>query len=238
MIILIALPAHNEESILATTVATLDKFCCDNLNDEWHIVIAENGSTDATVEVTRDLERTYSSVKAISVPLPGKGNAIRHAWNCMTADVYCFMDADLATDLTALPEALLAIRDGADLAIGSRFHKKSVVSRALWRRTLSLGYRFVARWLVGTRVSDLPCGFKLITSNIKKVVLPDVANDGWFFDSELVIRAAFSGYRIAEIPVRWEDRREKTDGSRVRALRLAWAYLKNLIALRADLKRK
>jgi glycosyltransferase involved in cell wall biosynthesis len=238
MTILIALPAHNEESILAATVATLEKFCRDTLNDKWHIVIAENGSTDATADIACDMERTYQSVTVISVPMPGKGNAIRHAWNTMSANVYCFMDADLATDLSALPEALLAIRGGADLAIGSRFHKRSVVDRSLSRRALSLGYRFVARYLVGTRVSDLPCGFKLITSNIKEVVLPDVANDGWFFDSELVIRAAFGGYRIAEIPVRWEDRREKTDGSRVRPLRLAWSYLKNLIALRADLRKK
>jgi hypothetical protein len=168
----------------------------------------------------------------VTVPVRGKGAAIRAAWSHEDADEYCFMDADLATDLLALPAALAAINSGAEVVCGSRFHRQSVVQRSMARWVTAAGYRIVAHVIVGKTVSDLPCGFKVITSKIKGAVLPDVANDGWFFDSELVIRAAWSGARIVEIPVHWKDPREGTDKSRVRPLALAKEYLWNLVALR------
>ena len=232
MKIIIAIPAFNEASVLSPTVDTVVNYCQRAIADEWRVVIADNGSTDGTSVIAQALSKKYQNVSAITVPTRGKGAAIRAAWNHVDADVYCFMDADLATDLSALPTAIAAVRTGADVVCGSRFHRQSVVQRSLPRWVASAGYRAVARLLVGKTVSDLPCGFKAITSKIKETVLSDVANDGWFFDSELVIRSVWHAKRVAEIPVRWRDPREGTDKSRVRPLALAREYLRNLLALR------
>ena len=124
MKIIIALPAYNEEMILEKTVTKLVDFCQKNLALDWQIIIADNNSTDQTAVVAKSLAEKFNLVSYLFVAQKGKGMAIKTAWENSEADFYSFMDADLATDLSALPPALAALQGGFDAAIGDR---KSVV---------------------------------------------------------------------------------------------------------------
>jgi glycosyltransferase involved in cell wall biosynthesis len=236
MKIIIALPAYNEEMILEKTVTKLVDFCQKNLALDWQIIIADNNSTDQTAVVAKSLAEKFNLVSYLFVAQKGKGMAIKTAWENSEADFYSFMDADLATDLSALPPALAALQGGFDAAIGSRFAKGSVVTRSLVRRLTSQGYRLVLKILLGLKVNDAPCGFKLITKEVKNKVLPQIKNRSWFFDSELIIIAEKQGYKIKEIPVIWQDPREGRDKSRVNTIALSQAYLKQVLALRRRFK--
>jgi len=237
MKILIVIPAYNEENILAATIAKIVDFCQKNLTIDWQVVIADNQSTDQTGIIGQKLARQYPAVSYLFVGQKGKGAAIRSGWQKNDADIYCFMDADLATDLSALPRLIGEMAKGNDVVIGSRFAKGSRVKRSTIRQLFSLGYRLVLKILLATKIKDTPCGFKAINNRVKKNILALVKNQEWFFDSELVIMAEKQGYKIKEIPVAWHDPREGTDKSRVKPLALSLAYFKQALALRKRLKK-
>lgn len=236
MKLLIVIPAFNEESVLKQSVLKIFDFCESNLPDAYQIIIADNKSTDQTAKIGRALAQRLRPVDYLYVGLKGKGAAIRSGFSKYSADIYCFMDADLATDLSALPLLIKGINQGWDVVIGSRFAKESKVRRSLPRKIFSWGYHAIAKIFLNLKIKDLPCGFKGINQKVKENVLPQVRNNEWFFDSELVVLAEKQGYKIKEIPISWSDPRKGRDKSRVRTLPLAINYLKEIIALRKRLR--
>lgn len=237
MRILIVLPAYNEQLILEKNLEKMCDFCGQNLADEWLIVVADNNSTDRTGEIARSFAQRFGQVEYLFIGQQGKGIAIKTAWQKYPADIYCFMDADLATDLEALPELIAAIKAGNDIAIGSRFHPQSKVVRSWSRILISRAYQLVLKVALHLKISDLPCGFKAINSQTRNNLLAQVQNQAWFFDSELVILGEKQGYKISEIPIFWQDFREGEDKSRVKAVSLGWEYFKQVLALKKRLKK-
>jgi glycosyltransferase involved in cell wall biosynthesis len=205
MTLTIALPALNEEAVLRRSVETV-RANVAGLMPRWEttVVIADSASSDDTSAIGIDLAARFSDVRYVRMSARGKGLAIRTAWERHPADVLAFMDADLATDLSALP-ALLAAIDGADVAVGSRYMPGAQVSRSFVRHALSSGYRAATRWALDIPVTDAPCGFKAVRADVWQRVAPHLRNNQWFFDTELLFHAHHTGCRIAEVPVRWTD---------------------------------
>jgi len=238
MKILIVVPAYNEELILEKSILKLLDFCRINLSDDWHVVIADNNSKDKTADIGKSLAQKFPNLEYLFIEKKGKGIAIKQAWQSSEADIYCFMDADLATDLSSLPLLISEMKDGNDIVVGSRFHKDSKVKRSISRKFISLGYRVLVKIILGLKVDDAPCGFKAINNKIKENIPPKIENQKWFFDSELIILAEKNGYKIKEIPVIWHDPREGQDKSRVNIFSLSLAYFSQLLKLRKRLKSK
>jgi len=236
MRIVIAIPVLNEEQVLKATVEEVRRFAAAGLaGHETVVVVADNGSTDKTGEIGRALAAADPAVRYRRLEQRGKGLAIRTVWSDGPADVYVFMDADLATDLAALAPLVAAAAEGGGLAVGSRFLPGSKVERSLWRRLFSRGYRLFARLMLGTRVSDLPCGFKAASPRVIAEIMPAVKNNGWFFDTELVIRAERAGLPVREVPVIWREERTPGRRSRVAVWKLVREYVRQVLALRRDL---
>ncbi len=230
----IVIPVYNEEAIISRTIATLRDFCEKNIqNYDWKIIIADNNSADRTAELVKKLEKE-SAGKIIYkfIPQKGKGLAIRESWKSFAADIYVFTDADLATDLSALPTLIKSIESGYDLAIGSRFAKGSSVKRPMIRKIISKVFSILTCFMFGLKIKDYPCGFKGVNKNVIKNILPQVNNNEWFFDTELVIRSAKSGMKIKEIPVIWQDRDKTASKSRVNILKVTKEYLRELLKLK------
>lgn len=235
MKLVITIPAYNEELILGKSIVKLFSFCRDNLKLGWQIVIADNNSNDGTAVIAKKLAAEFPGVSYLFVGKKGKGIAIKTAWQENPADIYCFMDADLATDLSALPFLIKAIVAGGDVALGNRFDPQSKVKRSLIRKLVSQSYRLILKIFLGLKINDAPCGFKAINRPVAAELLGQTKNEEWFFDSELVILAEKKGYKIKEIPVIWQDPREGIDKSRVKTLALSWAYFKRVIELKRRL---
>lgn len=234
----IAIPCYNEEKILKDNTLKIFDFADKNItDDDWQIIISDNNSTDRTGKIGREIAGKYSRINYLFVPEKGKGIAIRTAWQKYEAEIYIFMDADLATDLEALPNLISAIKkENFNMAVGSRFHKNSSVERSFARKLVSKSYRFVKKIIIKSKIADAPCGFKAIDRKTFSEVLPLTKNNGWFFDSELLIITESKNLKIKEIPVKWEDLREGSDKSKVKVLSLGMEYLKNILELKNRLK--
>ena len=238
MKISIIVPVYNEEKILEANVLAIYNFCQNNLIDEWELMIVDNNSIDQTASIGKKLAGTYPLIKYLYLEKKGKGLAIKSGWEVKTADIYCFMDADLATDLSALPLLIAGIKEGNNIVIGSRFHRQSRVNRSALRRLTSLAYHLVLKLILRVKINDAPCGFKAVDHRIVVEVLPQVSNLEWFFDSELVVLAEKMGYRIKEVPVVWTEARRDGDKSRVNVLNLGINYFKQVLSLGKKLKLK
>lgn len=229
----VVIPCYNEVRVLARSVEAVLALFEQVPRYRWRLVIADNGSTDGTGELARELEARYAGrVVAFVIPEKGRGLALREAWLGSEADVVAYMDVDLSTDISHLPELVGLITDaGCDIAIGSRLRRGAVRTRSLKREVVSRGYVMVARiFFPGIRISDFQCGFKAMRREVAQALLPRIENRMWFFDTELLIRASWEGYRICELPVRWVE----DPDSKVRILSTAIEDLRGLCRMRLE----
>lgn len=233
--VLIVIPAYNEEKIIEENLLKLDDYLRQNLNDDYLVLVSDNNSTDRTSAIVNEICGKRNSVGYFFVAQKGKGLAIKKAWQNRQDefDVFLFMDADLATGLEATPALLSAIKDeGGDLAIGSRYLPGSQVKRSLLRRLFSFCYRLFLKFFLGTKIKDFPCGFKAVNRKTVKEIVPQIQNNSWFFDTELLYLAEKKGYKIKEIPVRWQEPRTKANKSRVNLPKVSWQYFREVLRLK------
>ena len=226
----IVIPVLNEERALPRCIARLAEFVDGYPERNWKFTVADNGSTDRTQEVARELAAQDDRVRVTRLEQRGRGRALKRAWQESDADVRCYMDVDLSTGLQHLPEIVAAVADqDYDIAIGSRLLPESdVVGRSLTREITSRGYSLLFRSMFLTGFRDAQCGFKAISADAATALTPLVKNNHWFFDTELLLIAENSGYRIKEIPVHWED----DPDTRVKVISTAWEDIKGLLRLR------
>lgn len=227
----IVIPVLNEEKDLPPNIGTLHDFLSNHLSDyEWRITIADNGSTDATLELAQKLSEQYHPrIGFIRLKQRGRGRALRTAWAQSDADIVGYMDVDLSTDLSALPELIKAIdKEGYDIATGSRLAKGAQLDRSFKRDLISKSYSMLFRATFLTSFKDAQCGFKALSRRVVQDVVPLVRDTAWFFDTELLILAEKNGYRVKEVPVKW---REDPD-TRVRIAKTAYEDIKGLLRLR------
>jgi len=224
----VLLPVYNEEHVLEKSVMTLRDFLQKNLTQfQWVISIGDNASTDRTLAVAQRLAAAYPEVRAIHLERKGRGRMVKHAWTRSEAQILCYMDVDLSTDLAALPPLVQAIADGCAVAIGSRQYKGADVERSLKREVISQGYILILKLLLRFPFTDAQCGFKAMSKQAVNELFPLIIDDEWFFDTELLYLAHKRGYEVKELPVRWV---EDTD-SRVRILRTMWLDIKGVFRM-------
>ena len=229
----IVIPTLNEAHVLEKSVQTLREFCSREMRSyAWKVVVADNGSSDGTDGIARRLEQTYSDVGAVLLRERGRGRALRTAWGGSDADVLAYMDVDLSTELAALPKVADAVaKDGFEVAIGSRLMRGARIERSFKREFISRSYNLMIRMLLRTRFSDAQCGFKAVSSRVVREIVPLIEDQGWFFDTELLVLSERLGYPVKDVPVLWiED-----NDSRVKIVKTALDDIKGLLRLRRTL---
>ncbi len=234
---LIVLSAKDEALVLRQNVETLRHFL-DGLPalGTWRLCIADNGSTDETPALAAALAGEDPRVTWFHVDEPGRGRALRRAWNEAREDILCYMDADLSVDLMAVPHLLGEIGRGADVAYGSRFAPNAKVDRSVLREITSRGYNFLARLLLGLKTGDAQCGFKAIRREAWEQLKTQVDHPGWFFDTQLLVVAERRGMRLVPIPVSWVEARDARRKSTVRVWQTVRGYLTDLRRERSRLR--
>ena len=201
----VVIPVYNEEQSLPRSILILTEFLKANMSNPWQVIIADNASTDDTRSVSEMLCERYPGVNYLHLPQKGRGRALRTAWLDSTADIVSYMDVDLSTDLVHLSQLIEALESGFHIAIGSRLSKGSRVTRSFKRELISRTYNLMLKSMFFTGFPDAQCGFKAMTRQAAQEIIPKVKNNGWFFDTELLIIAAKSKFQIMSVPVKWDD---------------------------------
>ncbi|MBE0658908.1 MAG: glycosyltransferase family 2 protein [Bryobacteraceae bacterium] len=226
----------NEAHVLESSIERVRHYLTESgFPHDWRIVIVNNGSTDATGDVAASLSASHPDVVCHQLQRRGRGLALRHAWTHSSADAVCYMDVDLSTELTHIQPLIAAILDqGFDVAIGSRLLPGSRTGRSLKREFISRAYNLIVRLAFHTHVKDAQCGFKAASRSAVERVVPRVVDDGWFFDTELLVLAEAEGMRINEIPVNWHE----DPDSRVKLISTAIEDLKGILRVWRTLRRR
>jgi glycosyltransferase involved in cell wall biosynthesis len=226
----IVIPVYNEEVALPKGVATLCEYLSTYFPYNWRVIIANNASTDRTLEVAQELAAANPRVSVLHLDRKGRGRALRAAWLASEADVVSYMDVDLSTNLQSFLPLVAPLATGhSDVAIGSRLLKGAVVTRQWKREFISRCYNLLIKVIFRNTFSDAQCGFKAVKRSVARQILPQIENNEWFFDTELLLLAEEAGLRVYEVPVDWIEDLD----SRVKIVSTATEDIKGLLRVRA-----
>ncbi len=204
------IPVYNDRRALEKAIP-VSLEALSGITDRFEIIVAEDGSTDGSSELAGEMAANDPRIRhSHSDERLGRGRALNRAIREARGRIVCFYDVDLATDISHLPELIRKIREGSDIAIGSRLMPGSEIVRSVSREIPSRVYNFFVRLLLGSPLHDHQCGFKAFDRNRVLELIPSVRDTHFFWDTELLVRAQRRGYRIVEIPVRWREGRGTT----------------------------
>jgi glycosyltransferase AglD len=207
--VVIVIPVYNEEKFIEYCINSLEEFIDSKMSKyEISILLAEDGSTDNTLNIISRLARRYNNITVRhNQSKLGRGKAVKAAWKSVDADIYAYFDADLATSISYLKVLIESCTGGFEIVTGSRYVEYSRVKRPFLRKIISRAYNYIINLLFGTSVTDHQCGFKALTHSACKIILKESIFDDWFWDTELFIIARRNDLKIHEFPIEWKERR-------------------------------
>lgn len=199
------IPAYNEATRLAPTLNAIADLSASHLG-ECEIIVVDDGSTDATADIAGAFQAPHCRVCVLCLPHRGKGAAIRHGVSVATGEIVILCDADLRDSVREVLSLLVALKNGADIAIGSRWLApfESRCAQPFHRRVASRIFNLVASHVLALPFRDTQCGLKTLTLDAATRVFPLLNLDGWGYDSELIHVALTRSLRIEEVDLRLE----------------------------------
>jgi glycosyltransferase involved in cell wall biosynthesis len=209
----VVVPVYNEDAALQPSIELLLGYLRAEYPFRFAIVIADNASSDGTAAIADALSGEHAEVSALHLDRKGRGLALRTAWLASAAHVVSYMDVDLSTNLESfLPLVAPLLSGHSEVAIGTRLDHQAHVRRQVKREVLSRGYNALVHAGFRARFSDAQCGFKALRADVARRLVPLVVDDGWFFDTELLLLAERNRMRVHEVPVDWvEDLDSRVD---------------------------
>ena len=227
----VVIPAYNEaERIGGTMERMLAYFDSQALDVE--ILVVDDGSSDATQDVVRTAIGAHTNVRILHYDgNRGKGFAVRYGMVRAAGEYVLFSDADESTPIREVEKLYAAIRDGQDVAIGSRDVAGSKLTRHQSRLREAGGKLFnrFVQMLAVPGIHDTQCGFKLFTRAAAQNIFNRCQIDNFSFDVESLYIARLLGYSIGEVGVEWHH----CEGSKVDYLRDSLRMLGTLFRIRA-----
>lgn len=228
------LACYNEEAILETSVREIVR-CLDATRLTWEVIFVNDASPDGTREV---IDRIVAAnpgrpFRAIHhARNTGRGGAVADGFRAATGDIAGYIDVDLEVGPWYIPACCAAIREGAaDVAVGNRTYK--VTLRGMWRHVLSQGYALLLRaFLPVQSATDTESGYKFFRRSALLPLLDETRDPGWFWDTEIMVRAWARGLRIAEVPCLYVRNFGKV--STVRSVHDSLLYFRRLTRFRRE----
>jgi dolichyl-phosphate beta-glucosyltransferase len=199
----VVIPAFNEARRIRGTVEVVIAYL-EGRFDRFEVIVVDDGSSDATTEEVRAV--AHPAVRSLrNGANAGKGHSVRRGVMEARHDPVLFTDADLSTPIEEVEKLLAALREGYDVAIGSRRLAESRVERSILRRLLGWGFAHLTALLAVSGFHDTQCGFKAFRRKAAAAIFPLQTIERWGFDVEILVIARRCGLRIAEVPVRWRQ---------------------------------
>ena len=237
----IVIPAYNEEK-------NLNKGVLDQVSDylkkqkyTWEVLIVDDGSKDNTTKIVSGFISKHKNFKLSKEPHRGKGGTVIAGMLKASGDIVVFDDMDQATPIYELEKILPKFKQGYDIAIGSRSGRKGA---NFVRKVMAFGFMALRTLILRLPFKDTQCGFKGFKKEAVSVIFKkmEIFNSSQIvkgsavtagFDLELLYIARKMGFKIAEVPVEWEEKGDRgTSG--VNPIKDSWDGLRDLIKVRLN----
>ncbi|HJU06837.1 MAG TPA: dolichyl-phosphate beta-glucosyltransferase [Nitrospiraceae bacterium] len=228
----VVIPAYNEAERILPYLTNITSYL-NRRGQPYEVLVVDDGSHDDTAVRVSAFRLDEPAVRVMRLPRnTGKGAAVRMGMLEARGDLRLIADADGATPIEELERLESRVRHGADLAVGSRSlasQDRRYSVNARWHRSV-LGNCFngIVRRLGVNGISDTQCGFKLLRGTVARDLFSVGRVNGYGFDLEILYVAQRRGYRIAEVPVNWNEQA----GSKVRIVRDGMQMIRDLLAVR------
>jgi dolichol-phosphate mannosyltransferase len=204
---LVVVPTYNERENIGDLAEKISA-----LNNQFHVLVIDDNSPDGTASIVQELERKSDRIHLISRPwkqglgsayLEGFRFAIRNGFEHIVT-----MDADFSHDPRML-ESLVKASLQQDVVIGSRYTDGGRIENWPWfRRQLSHTANWLARCVLGQEIGDWTSGYRCYRRHVlEKLPFEEIRSDGYSFLVEILATCQRLGYRIAEVPITFADRR-------------------------------
>ena len=201
----IVIPAYNESARIGQTLERVLE-CVHGRGWNAEVIVVNDGSKDNTAAIVEGFAAKDPIVRLISNPgNRGKGYSVRNGMLQASGDIVMFTDADLSSPMEEAELLFAAIREGADIAIGSRWLevKRQTLRQPFYRRFFGRCFNAVTRMIMALPFADTQCGFKAFTRQAAQTVFQLQHIERWGFDPEILFIAIKRGYTIREVAVTW-----------------------------------
>jgi dolichyl-phosphate beta-glucosyltransferase len=201
----------------------------------WEIIVVDDHSRDATVDVATSYNTDSTPVYALRLRKnAGKGGAVRVGALHAVGEMILMVDADGATKFSDLEKLEKEYNPsaGVEVVFGSRDHlrtaEESVQKRNPIRNLLMFGFHVVVLAIIGTHIKDTQCGFKLFSKRASRILFKSLHLERWAFDTEIVLLCQILGIKVAEVDVEWME----IAGSKLNVIIASIQMLRDMVLLR------
>lgn len=220
----VIIPSYNETANLKRGVLSEVNIYLKSRKYSWEVIVSDDGSPE---KESRDLAKDFCQKHPNFIFLEnehgGKAFAVLEGINKSSGDIVLFTDMDQSTPISELEKIIPKFSEGYDIVIGGRGSERKNFS--VLRLIASAIFREIRRTFVLKKINDTQAGFKAFKGSVIKEIFPLLqvikgkkdSKSGWkptAFDVELMVAAQARGYKIAEVPIVWEDRDVSTGKSR------------------------
>lgn len=213
----VIVPAYNEEPHIYNNLNRIDA-CLAGFAKDYEIIVVNDGSRDHTLQEVMRAKDEHTSVHVVTYEVNrGKGGAVKEGVLQANGEYIAFLDADLDLEPEHIERFLHKMQESqADIVIGSKLHKDSVISYPIKRKIMSYGYYGMLKLLFRLNIKDTQTGVKLFRANVLLPIAKELQTSGYAFDIELLVKASQRGYKLVEMPVVLHYQRQREERQRIR----------------------
>jgi len=204
----LVVPAYNEGSYIGETITSMNSFLSKEF-PSFEIIVVDDGSSDNTGDILIELSKKISGLRIITnAKNMGKGHSVQRGVLSAKGKYIVFSDSDLSVPIEELGKFLNCLKEGSDIAIGSRALKGSniIKEQSFLRKNMGRTFNLLIRLFLFGGIVDTQCGFKAFKSKAAKTLFNLQRVKGFCFDAEILYIAKKLKYKIQEIPIKWVNR--------------------------------
>lgn len=231
----LVLACYNEAEHFTKSISRIVQVL-DETDFSWEIIFIDDASKDNTPSLIRDFVKTHPRKQLAAYYHErnyGRGATVAEGIEKSNGKVVGYIDIDLEIPPDYMPQFIREIEKGTDVVCGWRIYDFTIKSLPRW--IASKGYNVVRNRGLQVSIRDTEAGYKFFKRKSILSVLKKCKSPGWFWDTEIMVRAKNARLKIKEIPVVFIRRFDKT--STVRLIPDTFVYLRELWRFRQELQK-
>jgi len=222
------IPCHNEEMNIRPLVNNLKGFYDRYI---FEIIIVDDNSRDRTAEIAKALAGEDSRIRLVKrMPPNGVGRALRDGLKEAEGEYVLIMDSDFQHIIPEMRDLFDAVAEGADVAVGSRFSRESVLLKYDFTKIIANRFfHILANLFLGRQFRDISNNLKIFRREVAKSIV--IEYDDFAANAETGLKPLLSGYRVKEVPISWVNRSVDMGASSFKVFKTGPNYFRLLLKL-------